>query len=132
MTVTLLSILSEVLKSEGEALDGAKKDLKTLRNNRAGIKASRKLIATELRVLKNKRLVADRNGGGAKSAAISAEINFFRQVLNDMTEEGMMVRIQCTQCAAYIKQQTAKVQAVDAEVEKAKAAEPVSETTEQA
>ncbi|MFW3388709.1 UNVERIFIED_CONTAM: hypothetical protein RF648_22265, partial [Kocuria sp. CPCC 205274] len=87
MAITLASILGDLVKQEGKDLDTARKDLKQLRNSANGIKASRKVIAPRLRELKAERLAADRQGGGAKSAAVTAELNFLRQVLNDLTEE---------------------------------------------
>lgn len=137
MATTLSQILKNVLKAEGESLDTARKDLKTMRRNKAGIKCSRKLIAGELRSLKAKRLEADRNGGGAPSAALSAEINFLRQVLNELSAEAEMGKLHVKQCGLYVKQQHEYVVDIDREYEAAKAAEPVVEeaadaTTEQA
>lgn len=130
MAITLASILCKLVKEEGKNLSDAKKDLKLLKNNRAGIKVSRKMIAVELRSLKAKRKQADMNGGGATSAALSSELNFLRKVLNELSEEGTMIRLQIPQCGAYIKAQEGKVRAIDAEWEKAKAAETASEITD--
>lgn len=128
MSVSLVSILKEVLTTNGNDLDQARKDLKTLRRNLGGIKISRSIISKELRELKSQCLIADRNGGGSKSSELVGRIKFLRAALNDMTEESVMIRIQSRQCASYIKAQHEKVIAIDAEYEKARALETDNKT----
>lgn len=129
MAMTLAVILGNLVKQKGGDLTQARKDLKDYRSTLAGIKASRKLIASHLRVLKAQRLEIDRKGGGDQSAYINAEINFMRQVYNDLTEESTMVDWKRKSCGLFIKGLYDEVKAVDAEWEKAKAAEAAEAET---
>lgn len=132
MALTLVEILKEVLKSESNELSIARKDQKTIRNNFLGVRTFRALIASQIKELKKQRNEADRNGGGKKSGECQIAINYLRSVLNELTEELVMVRMQSTQCAAYIKQKHVRVVDIDSEWEKAKANEATETNAEQA
>lgn len=128
--LTLVSILKEVLEVEGGEVKIAKKDLKTIKNNRLGVKTFRALIAGQIKALKLQLQELNRAGGGKKAGEVQRSINYLRSVLNELTEELTMVRIQVQQCTSYIKQKSERVRNIDAEWEKAKADEAAQ--TEQA
>lgn len=128
--LTLVKILKEVLDVEGGEVKIAKRDLKTIKNNRLGVKTFRALIAGQIKALKVELQTLNRAGGGKKAGEVQRTINYLRSVLNELTEELALIRLQVSQCSAYIKQKSERVRTVDAEWEKAKADEAAQ--TEQA
>lgn len=116
MSTFLKTLLEENLQKESGDLKKARKDLKEMRANRDGIRASRNLISNRLSFLKAKLNYQDRDGGGPKSAGIFAEIQYMRKVLNELTQELVMMRIGVRQCTKFVKQQQERVTKIDAEI----------------
>ena len=121
--LTLVEILKQALDVEGGEVSIAKRDQKTIRNNRLGVKCFRALIADQLKVLKKKQKELDVAGGGKAAGDVARTIAYLRSVLNELSEELSLIKMQNTQCAAYIQQKAERVRSIDAEWEKAKANE---------